>query len=89
MKCPNCGSQNVTLQSSKAKPKPPKGIVYWLLIGWWTRALLWVLTQILQLFGHDQIEAADTARSRKIFICQNCGFSWLPPFGNNKELNPL
>jgi len=78
MKCLNCGSQNVILQSSHAKPKPPNGLLWWLLIGWWLRTLLWLLTKILQLFGHRFDEHDKKHLNSKIFICQNCGYSWSP-----------
>ena len=53
MKCPKCGSNNVTFQiiSEQKLKKANHGILYWILIGWWFQPIMWVFFTFYMLLG--------------------------------------
>lgn len=78
MKCPKCGSENVSIQIvTEVKEKRKKGILYWLFIGWWWEPILWIFLTIPKLiyaiFGR---KTKVVTKVKRIAICQNCGHSW-------------
>jgi len=80
MTCPNCGSQNVSIQTvSETKIKTKHhGCLYWGLIGWWLKPLLWIFLTlpmlIIAIFRPKKYKAKTVLK--KIAVCQNCGKSW-------------
>lgn len=80
MTCNKCGSSNVNVQmvsESQLKTKH-HGILYWLLIGWWLKPLLWIcltLPMIIgSLFGHKKQKIV--TKHSSMAVCQDCGNSW-------------
>lgn len=80
MKCKNCGSENVSVQmvsESELKNKH-HGVLYWLLIGWWWKPLLWIFLTIPMLigtlFGHKKQKLV--TKHSSMAVCQNCGYNW-------------
>lgn len=78
MKCPKCGSENVSIQVvTEVKEKRKKRILYWLFIGWWWEPILWIFLTIPKLiyaiFGR---KTKVVTKVKRIAICQNCGHSW-------------
>lgn len=80
MKCPKCGSNNVTFQiiSEQKLKKANHGILYWILIGWWFQPIMWVFFTFYMLlgtmFGHKKQKIVTTHTS--MAVCQECGHSW-------------
>lgn len=80
MICPECGSQNVTIQAVEEFQLKTKhhSIFYWLFIGWWLELLLWIFLTIprllIAMFGHKRQKLVSTTKS--ICVCQNCGHHW-------------
>ena len=80
MKCPNCGSENVSYQivtKSKLKDKH-HSIIWWLLIGWWWVPTWWICFTVPAL-----IIKATTHKKQKIkqknlsmCVCQHRGYKW-------------
>jgi hypothetical protein len=80
MQCKKCGSQNVNVQmvsESQLKTKH-HSIIWWILIGWWLEACLWIFLTIPRLFaalfGHKKQKLV--TKHSSIAVCQNCGHSW-------------
>lgn len=80
MKCPKCGSENVTVQvvsETKLKEKK-KGILYWLFIGWWWIPIKWLFLTlpalIVAIFKPTKYKTK-TIHTTKC-VCQNCGKMW-------------
>lgn len=80
MNCPKCGSANVNVQmvsESKLKNKH-KGLIYWLIIGWWLEPLLWIFLTVpmilCSLFGHKKQKLV--TKHKSVAVCQDCGNSW-------------
>jgi len=53
-----------------------KGCLYWLIIGWWLRPILWLYFFIpmlfLKLFGRNKVQT----NIQSTAVCQSCGNSW-------------
>lgn len=80
MICPKCKSENVKIEmvtEQKFKEKK-KGLLYWLVIGWWLEPLLWLFLTvpklIYELFKPKKYKVK--SKIKKFAICQNCGHSW-------------
>ena len=80
MKCPKCNSENVNVQivtDTQLKNKH-HSLIYWLFIGWWLHALLWLFLTVPmilgKLFGHKKQQIVHTQKS--MAVCQNCGHNW-------------
>ena len=80
MKCPKCGSNNITFQivsEQKLKTKH-HGVLYWMFIGWWLLPIMWLFFTFYMilgsLFGHKRQKIVTIHRS--MAVCQNCGYSW-------------
>ena len=80
MKCPKCGSEQVTVQVvNKVKlVNAHHGIIWWLCIGWWWILVKWLVftvpALILKIFGHKKQKAKNI--QQKMAVCQSCGNSW-------------
>lgn len=83
MQCPECKSENVTVQREQTanigagtnkiviqEPKRSRGSLYWLFIGWW-KTLLFGGRKKSGLNFH-----ANKNINKTIAICQNCGHTW-------------
>lgn len=80
MKCPKCGSENVTvsvINEVKLKDKH-KSIFYYLLIWWWWAPIKWIFftlpALLFAIFGHKKQKAVNIRKT--VCCCQNCGHSW-------------
>lgn len=80
LQCEKCGSNNVQVQllnqiDLKVKRK---GIIWWLLIGWWFIPIKWFcffwLALIIKIFKSKKYKTIN--RVEKHFVCNNCGHSW-------------
>lgn len=80
MICPKCSSENTNVQmmSETITKRKRRGLLYWLLIGWWLELLLWIFLTIprllIALFIPKRTKTIN--RSYKVVVCQNCGNSW-------------
>ena len=80
MKCPKCGSENVTVQMvSETHLKEKKhGVLWWLCIGWYWVPIKWVIftlpALILAIFKPKKYKSEVV--NRKMAVCQTCGHSW-------------
>lgn len=78
MKCPNCGSEHINVSAvNEVKSKHKKGLIYWLIIGWWWEPIAWLFftipKAILALFGNKSKVVSKTVTYA---ICQDCGHKW-------------
>lgn len=80
MKCPKCNSEHTHTQivtQTKLKNKG-KGIVYWLIIGWWLEPCLWLFLTIpkllVEVFGGKKQKVVQ--KNTTMFVCDDCGYSW-------------
>lgn len=80
MKCPVCGSENVTVQivtETELKNKH-HGVVWWLCIGWWWVPIWWLCftipALIIKIFAPKKQKLKQHHKS--IRVCQNCGHKW-------------
>lgn len=77
MRCSKCESDNtyVQLTNEVEFKKKRKGLIYWLLIGWWLEIILWVFFTIprllIALFVPKKKKVKNT--QKKYFVCNNCG----------------
>jgi len=80
MKCSKCGSENVTVQVvTETELKQKKhGIIYWLLIGWWLKPILWFFLTlpmlIIAIFRPKKYKTK--THTKKVAVCNSCGKSW-------------
>ena len=78
MKCQKCGSERVTVQAvTEVKEKRKKGVLYWVLIGWWWELFAWIFFAlpklIFAIFGkHTKM----VSKTHSEAICQDCGYRW-------------
>lgn len=80
MKCPVCGSENVSVQivtETELKNKH-HGVVWWLCIGWWWVPIWWLCftipALIIKIFAPKKQKLKQ--RHKTICVCQNCGHKW-------------
>ncbi len=80
MKCPVCGSENVTVQivtETELKNKR-HGIFWWLCIGWWWVPIWWLFftipALIVKVFAPKKQKLKQHHKS--VCVCQNCGHKW-------------
>ena len=80
MKCPVCGSENVTVQivtETELKNKH-HGVVWWLCIGWWWVPIWWLCftipALIIKIFAPKKQKLKQ--RHKTVRVCQNCGHKW-------------
>lgn len=80
MKCPKCGSENVSthvVDNLNLKTQH-HGLIYWLLIGWWLQPALWLFFtpfKLLNLFVGSKKQKL-THDIKTMVTCNSCGHSW-------------
>lgn len=80
MKCPKCGSENVTVQMvTETKLKEKKhGVIWWLCVGWWWLPIKWLVftlpALLVKLFGSKKYKTE--SHTKKMAVCNSCGKSW-------------
>lgn len=76
MMCPKCKSENVNVQAVSMVKNKRKGILYWLLIGWWLELIMWIFLTlpwlVIKMFKPNKYKSKIVKQS----ICQSCGYSW-------------
>lgn len=78
MVCPKCNSNNVTVQAvNEITEKKKKGVIYWLLIGWWWEIFAWLFLTLPKLIVAIFSKKTKTVSKIKNFaVCQDCGHRW-------------
>ena len=80
MKCPKCGSENVSVQVvTETELKEKKhGVIWWLCVGWWWIPIKWLVftlpALLIALFKPKKYKTV--IHSKKMAVCNNCGKSW-------------
>lgn len=80
MLCTKCSSDNTQIQmlSETITKRKRRGLLYWLLIGWWLELILWFCLTIprflIALFIPKRTKTIN--RNFKVVVCQKCGHSW-------------
>ena len=80
MKCPKCGSENVSVQVvTETELKEKKhGVIWWLCVGWWWIPIKWLVftlpALLIALFKPKKYKTI--SHSKKMAVCNNCGKSW-------------
>lgn len=80
MKCPKCGSENVTVQvvAETHLVTKHRGILWWIFIGWWWLFIKWLFLTlpalIVKLFRPKRYKTKIKHISK--CVCQNCGNTW-------------
>ncbi len=98
--CPKCGSSNITFQREQTASiggskhtlgggiSVKKGLIYWLLIGWWIWSFKAVFNLMIRCFtlGLVKIKKKDKITGRTVTaskainhtvgVCQGCGHTW-------------
>ena len=80
MKCPKCGSENVTVQTATTVTMSDKhrGCFWWLIVGWWWIPFKWIFLTlpalIFAIFSHKKQKMKSKTYSKA--VCQNCGNQW-------------
>lgn len=76
MKCPKCGSENVNVQAISIVQNKKHGCLYWLFIGWWLEAIMWLFLTlpwlIIKIFKPNKINT----KVKSYAVCQSCGHKW-------------
>ncbi len=80
MKCPNCGSENVTVQvvsESNLKNKH-HSIIWWIFVGWYWVPIKWIIftvpALIIKIFAPKRQKIKTVHKS--MAVCQGCGHKW-------------
>ena len=79
MKCPKCGSENVSVQVvTETELKEKKhGVIWWVCVGWWWIPIKWLVftlpALIIAIFKPKKYK---TKTHKKMAVCNNCGKSW-------------
>jgi transcription elongation factor Elf1 len=80
MKCPKCGSENVSVQMVTETQLVDKhhGIIWWICIGWWWIFIKWLVftlpALIVKIFAPKKQKLKQKQKS--VCVCQNCGYHW-------------
>ena len=80
MQCPNCGSENVSVQMVTETQLVDKhhGIIWWICIGWWWIFIKWLVftlpALIVKIFAPKKQKLKQKQKS--VCVCQNCGYHW-------------
>lgn len=80
MKCPKCGSENVTVQAVSETMLKEKhhGVFWWICVGWWWLPLKWIVftlpALIVKIFAPKKYKTKTVHKS--MAVCQNCGKRW-------------
>lgn len=76
MKCPKCKSENVNIQAITEIKNKHHSILYWLFIGWWLEAIMWIFLTLPWLIFKILKPNKVTSKTHTKAICQNCGYDW-------------
>lgn len=76
MQCPKCQSSNVNVQAISTINKKNHGCLYWLLIGWWLEAIMWLFLTLPWLIVKIFKPKKYKSRVHSEAVCQNCGYHW-------------
>jgi uncharacterized Zn finger protein len=80
MKCPKCGSNNVSVQvlNDVVLKEKHHNVLWWIFVGWWWIPVKWLLFTVPALFaaliGHRKYNAVN--KKVTMCACQNCGHTW-------------
>ena len=80
MRCPKCGSENVTVQVvTETELKEKKhGIIWWCCVGWYWIPFKWLFLTLpallVKLFAPKKYKTK--THTKKIAVCNSCGKSW-------------
>lgn len=80
MKCPNCGSENVTVQvvSESDLKRKHHSIFWWIFIGWYWVPIKWIIftipALIVKIFAPKRQKIKTIHKS--MAVCQSCGHKW-------------
>lgn len=80
MKCPKCGSENVSVQVvTETELKEKKhGVIWWVCVGWWWIPIKWLVftlpALIIAIFKPKKYKTK--THTKKMAACNNCGKSW-------------
>lgn len=80
MRCPKCGSENVTVQvvTEQELKEKKHGALYWICIGWWFKPLMWIFFTmpmlIIAIFKPTKYKTK--THTKKMAVCNTCGKSW-------------
>ena len=80
MKCPKCGSENVTVSvvNEVELKNKHKSIFYYLFVWWWWTPIKWFFLTlpalIFAIFKPKKQKAIN--KQRTVCVCQNCGHTW-------------
>ena len=79
MTCPKCKSSNVTVSASATEKKAARhGALYWIFIGWWWHAILWLFLTLPMIiyrliFPNRKTKTMLTTHA----VCKDCGETWI------------
>lgn len=76
MTCRKCGSNNVSVQVLAIQKRKHHGCIWWLLIGWWLEALLWLFLTLPRLLIALFMPKRTKTVEKTVCVCQNCGHKW-------------
>lgn len=80
MRCPKCGSNNVTVQvvSETQLLEKKHGVLWWVLVSWWWLPFKWLFLTlpaiIMKIFAPKKYRTKTKHISK--CVCQNCGYHW-------------
>lgn len=76
MICEKCSCADVRIQAVSVTKRKRKGLIYWLLIGWWLELFMWLFLTlpwlIIKIFKPKKYKDKITSMA----VCQGCGYSW-------------
>lgn len=76
MVCKKCGNTDVNVQVVSEIKVKRRGLIYWLVIGWWLELLMWFFFTlpwlIIKIFKPKRTKTKLT----KLAVCQRCGKTW-------------
>lgn len=79
MRCPRCGSENVSAQVAQETKivNRSHGIPWWVFVGWWWLPLKWLFLTVPALIAKVFFRRK-VIRQRSVtkWVCQSCGQSW-------------
>ena len=80
MKCPKCGSENVSTQVVNEVELKNKhhNILWWIFVGWWWLLFKWLFLTVPALFAKIFIPRKQKTvnHHKTMCVCQNCGKTW-------------
>lgn len=76
MQCPKCGSSNINVQAVTILKKKHHSIIYWLLIGWWLEAIMWLFLTLPWIIIKIIKPSRYKSKIKSEAVCQDCGYHW-------------